>query len=160
MGGMSGGEGGAPVNVHIAPLFLNAGDYVFTGNGLDNIITMLMNQLDNAGPPPAPKDQIDALPTIVIVQEQVDKNVQCHVCMEDFILDEKVRSLPCKHIYHGDCIIPWLELHGTCPICRKTIDIAVPAPGAPPTDSMPTQPNDDIGTLDWLSSRLMHVAPH
>jgi|SRR6218665_1597929 len=39
-----------------------------------------------------------------------DKNLQCHVCMEDFQLEELVRSLPCHHIYHGDCIVPWLEL--------------------------------------------------
>jgi len=31
----------------------------------------LLNQLDGAGPPPASKDQIDALPLVTIVQEQV-----------------------------------------------------------------------------------------
>ena len=31
----------------------------------------LLNQLDGAGPPPASKDQIDALPMTTIVQEQV-----------------------------------------------------------------------------------------
>ena len=30
-----------------------------------------MNQLDGAGPPPASKDQIDALPMTTIVQDQV-----------------------------------------------------------------------------------------
>lgn len=25
-----------------------------------------------------------------------------------------------QHIFHENCIIPWLELHGTCPICRDT----------------------------------------
>lgn len=31
----------------------------------------LMNQADGAGPPPAQKDQIDALPSVIVVQEQV-----------------------------------------------------------------------------------------
>ena len=31
----------------------------------------LLNQLDGAGPPPASKDQIDALPSTTIDQEQV-----------------------------------------------------------------------------------------
>lgn len=111
-GGANRGVGG--LNIQVAPLLLT--------DGLDNIITMLMNQADGAGPPPAQKDQIDALPSVFVVQEQVDKNLQCHVCMEDFQLQEVVRSLPCRHMYHGDCIVPWLELHGTCPICRQTID--------------------------------------
>lgn len=31
------------------------------------------------------------------------------------------RQLPCQHIYHENCIRPWLELHGTCPICRQNL---------------------------------------
>nr|XP_053630474.1 E3 ubiquitin-protein ligase RNF126-A-like [Cherax quadricarinatus] len=50
-----------------------------------------------------------------------DKGLQCSVCMEDFTIDESVRRLYCEHCFHNDCIIPWLELHGTCPICRKLL---------------------------------------
>ena len=32
------------------------------------------------------------------------------MCMEDFKLDESVRQLPCQHMFHTDCIVPWLEL--------------------------------------------------
>ena len=48
-----------------------------------------------------------------------DANLQCSVCWDDFKLDEDVRQLRCEHIFHEDCIIPWLELHNTCPVCRK-----------------------------------------
>jgi len=43
------------------------------------------------------------------------------VCWDDFVLQEKVKQLECEHLYHPDCIIPWLKLHGTCPICRKDL---------------------------------------
>lgn len=131
---MGGAVQHGPVNIQFAPMMFgqNTGDYVFTPGGLDNVITMLLNQLDGAGPPPASKDQIDALPMTTIAQEQVDSCLQCNVCMEDFELNENVRGLPCKHVFHGDCIVPWLQLHGTCPICRQNIDVRLPPPDIMP----------------------------
>ncbi len=48
--------------------------------------------------------------------------MQCSVCWEDFKLGEPVRKLVCEHFYHTECIVPWLQLHGTCPICRKALN--------------------------------------
>ena len=48
-----------------------------------------------------------------------DAKQQCSVCWDDFKLDEDVRLLKCEHIFHENCIIPWLELHNTCPVCRQ-----------------------------------------
>lgn len=59
------------------------------------------------------KEERDKLPTVGISQDEVNKNMQCPVCMEDFKLSEPVRQLSCKHVYHHDCIIPWLELVST-----------------------------------------------
>lgn len=134
VGSLMGGAMPHTVNIQFAPMMVgaNTGDYVFTEGGLDNVITMLLNQLDGAGPPPASKDQIDALPMTTIVQEQLNSCLQCNVCMEDFELNERVRRLPCKHLFHGDCIVPWLQLHGTCPICRQSIDVRLP-----PADILP-----------------------
>jgi hypothetical protein len=56
------------------------------------------------------KEEIDRLPFVAISEEQVLKNLQCTVCMEDFKVDEKVRSLECLHCYHNDCIVPWLQM--------------------------------------------------
>ncbi|XP_032809282.1 E3 ubiquitin-protein ligase RNF126-B-like isoform X2 [Petromyzon marinus] len=102
-------------------LHSDPGDYVWGVNGIDQIITQLLGQLDNSGPPPADKDKIMAIPTISISSEQVDCGLECSVCKEDFDEGEKARQLPCKHIYHTDCIIPWLEMHDTCPVCRTSL---------------------------------------
>ncbi|CAL7945431.1 unnamed protein product [Xylocopa violacea] len=101
-------------------LFLgNPGDYVWGQDGLDSIVTHLLNQMDGTGPPPLPRKQIDEIPTVTVNQYHVDTKLQCSVCWEDFKLSEPVKQLPCLHLYHAPCIIPWLELHGTCPICRQ-----------------------------------------
>uniref|UniRef100_A0A6G1S6D8 RING-type E3 ubiquitin transferase n=1 Tax=Aceria tosichella TaxID=561515 RepID=A0A6G1S6D8_9ACAR len=107
------------------PFFLhsNPGDYAWGNAGFDAVITQLLNNLDgsNSGPPPMPKEQVENLPTVKISDEQVKAtNLQCTVCMEDFQVDDCARQLPCEHFFHQDCIVPWLNLHASCPICRKT----------------------------------------
>uniref|UniRef100_A0AAG5CN27 RING-type E3 ubiquitin transferase n=1 Tax=Anopheles atroparvus TaxID=41427 RepID=A0AAG5CN27_ANOAO len=115
-GGANGGGAGGPM------FFMgNPGDYAWGREGIDTIVTQLLNQMDNTGPPPLEKERIAEIPTVTINAEQVDRKLQCSVCFEDFVIDEAVRKLPCLHVYHEPCIIPWLELHGTCPICRKSL---------------------------------------
>ena len=97
-------------------------DYAWGSNGLDTIITQLLNQLENTGPPPASDDQLKNLPQVTINQQDVDKSAQCAICMEDFSLNDVAKKLPCKHLFHEPCISEWLKLHGTCPVCRKNLN--------------------------------------
>ncbi|CAG2100337.1 unnamed protein product [Medioppia subpectinata] len=99
----------------------NPGDYAWGEGGLNEIISQLLNQLDGSGPPPMAKEDIEKVPFVSISEEQVQKNLQCTVCMEDFKVTEKVRLLECSHCYHNDCIVPWLQMHATCPVCRKEL---------------------------------------
>jgi len=115
--GPMGAMGGFPMNMF--QIHGNPGDYAWGSGGLDAIISQLLNQLDSTGAPPAPRETIDQLPKVKITQEQVDIKLQCSVCMEDYKVDETVHKLPCDHLFHETCIVPWLELHDTCPVCRK-----------------------------------------
>jgi len=110
---MMGGPPGSNV------MYGNPGDYAWGRGGFDAIVTQLLNQMEGAGPPRMEKEDISTLPSIKVTKEHIDQKAQCSVCWEDFKLDETVNQLQCEHIFHNECITPWLELHATCPVCRK-----------------------------------------
>lgn len=99
----------------------NPGDYAWGREGLDTIVTQMLNQMETSGPPPLSTQRISEIPNVKITAEEVDRKMQCSICWDDFKMDEMVRKLPCSHLYHEACIVPWLNLHSTCPICRKSL---------------------------------------
>ncbi|XP_058090280.1 E3 ubiquitin-protein ligase RING1-like [Magnolia sinica] len=107
---------GAPSN---ASLSSNLGDY-FIGPGLEQLIQQLAdNDPNRYGTPPASKSAIETLPDIKISAELLESDsAQCAVCMDMFELGLVAKQMPCKHIFHPDCILPWLALHNSCPVCR------------------------------------------
>ncbi|CAH9109498.1 unnamed protein product [Cuscuta epithymum] len=71
------------------------------------------------GSPPASKSVIESLPCVVITDKDLSINsVSCAVCKDEILIGEKVNKLPCSHYYHGGCIVPWLSIRNTCPVCR------------------------------------------
>ncbi|KFO80171.1 E3 ubiquitin-protein ligase RNF128, partial [Cuculus canorus] len=45
----------------------------------------------------------------------------CVVCIEPYKPNEVVRILTCNHLFHKNCIDPWLLEHRTCPMCKCDI---------------------------------------
>ena len=45
-------------------------------------------------------------------------NKQCPICQEHLMKSSVIVRLHCQHIFHGDCICPWLRNNPTCPCCR------------------------------------------
>ncbi|KAG4958849.1 E3 ubiquitin-protein ligase RZF1 [Glycine soja] len=98
------------------PRRVDFGDY-FLGPRLEGLIEQHISN-DRLGPPPASHSSIDAMPTIKITHEHLQSDSHCPVCKERFELGSEARKMPCNHVYHSDCIVPWLVLHNSCPVCR------------------------------------------
>lgn len=101
------------------------GDVVYSQEGLDRIITNLMeaHPQSNASPP-ATEETIAKLPRKKLDQEMLgsDPKAECTICIDDLSLGDEVLVLPCKHWFHGECVVLWLKEHNTCPICRSPVE--------------------------------------
>lgn len=44
----------------------------------------------------------------------------CAICLEDFEQDDMVRGLVCGHVFHKECVDPWLSNRkACCPLCKR-----------------------------------------
>jgi E3 ubiquitin-protein ligase RNF115/126 len=168
-GGMGGGDGPASM---LIDLFGGGGgrgrtgDYVWGQQGLDDVITQLMEQTrGSTAPPPATEEAIRKLERFSrrdTAKVNQARNRECSTCMDSFQEDEEgtvelsmdsnrlsstlkpnndvemnddppemgptedqqdeVIMMPCKHLFHVDCLLPWLKTNGTCPVCRVSLE--------------------------------------
>uniref|UniRef100_A0A8C6TIB8 Ring finger protein 11a n=1 Tax=Neogobius melanostomus TaxID=47308 RepID=A0A8C6TIB8_9GOBI len=68
---------------------------------------------------------IQHLPKGILTLDLTHLTRKCVICMMDFEYGDPVRFLPCLHIYHVDCIDPWLMRSFTCPSCMEPVDAAL-----------------------------------
>jgi len=47
-----------------------------------------------------------------------DDDKRCPICWEDFEAREEVMLTPCNHMFHENCIMPWVKTQAHCPVCR------------------------------------------
>lgn len=90
---------------------------------LDQFAQIELNGFGRPENPPASKAAIESMPHVTIKECHVSSDSQSHcaVCTEAFEVDTEAREMPCKHIYHTECIVPWLSMRNTCPVCRHEV---------------------------------------
>ncbi|XP_051187481.1 E3 ubiquitin-protein ligase RING1-like [Lolium perenne] len=134
------------------------GDY-FVGPGLEQLIEQLAeNDPNRYGTPPAAKSALSTLPDVVVTDAMVAaaEGANCAVCREDFSPGEGAKQMPCNHIYHADCIIPWLELHNSCPVCR--FELPTDDPDYESNKASKTQPSVGIAAAPASGSSAAAAA--
>jgi hypothetical protein len=70
----------------------------------------------------ATKADIEVCPVHTFMGTNGNKNSPlCLVCQEDYEIGNLLRTLPCHHAYHKDCIDKWLSQKPTCPVCHRSV---------------------------------------
>nr|CAN70319.1 hypothetical protein VITISV_016758 [Vitis vinifera] len=136
-----GGSGLRPLPASVSEFLL--------GSGFDRLLEQLsqmeINGIGRYEQPPASKAAIEAMPTIEIADAHVNTEHHCAVCKEPFELGAEAREMPCKHIYHSDCILPWLSLRNSCPVCRHEL----PSEERNSPESNEQTPEETVGLTIW-----------
>ncbi|KAJ3063671.1 E3 ubiquitin-protein ligase rnf13 [Podochytrium sp. JEL0797] len=89
-----------------------------------------------AGPRNVPQDVVDAqlgehvrvwttpkdttpLDTPLDTTNESEPDESCSICITPYVENEALRSLPCSHEFHRDCVDAWLtQSANSCPVCR------------------------------------------
>lgn len=71
---------------------------------------------------------LDRLPEVVLTEHDVSIGGSCLICHENFRVGDKRMSLPCLHLFHGECVRSWLgNSKDQCPVCRASVNAALGA---------------------------------
>lgn len=54
-------------------------------------------------------------------REQRVDGACCSICLAEYIENDNLMMLPCRHTYHTLCVREWLERHTQCPLCKQDV---------------------------------------
>jgi hypothetical protein len=108
--------------------------YTYTAAPADNLEKAAPEVSPAAGVPSAPVDaeteakilplaRTASAPTTASAPVSTLNQPTCPICLDDFEADEtQVRELPCRHIFHPDCIDTFLLRNSSlCPMCKQSV---------------------------------------
>ncbi|KAG0704818.1 hypothetical protein DFH29DRAFT_909952 [Suillus ampliporus] len=106
---------------------------IITGGNLDSFEALweLAELLGQVKPPTVSKEEIDKSGLEVIKADSLEEYAKegrvatncvdrCLICLDDYVLNENLRVLSCKHAFHQSCVDKWLQTgRNNCPACRS-----------------------------------------
>lgn len=120
-------------------LLMGSGIFGSEEQNLDAILHhIMMHDPNRYGPPPASTESVANLPEVTVDKELIERYgsrtaavdecgdrfgedrvvLNCCVCRDEFEVGAQGLMMPCEHIFHPNCLTPWLKQHNSCPTCR------------------------------------------
>ena len=88
---------------------------------------------------PAAASAVASLPETTVTAGGDGEETSCAVCLEGYTASDALRTMPCAHAFHGECIVEWLSVSSFCPLCRFRL---------------PTQAEEDAAGQHQQAARL------
>lgn len=85
------------------------------------VIAFGWQEIEERGALPAARSAVEELPDV-----EVAAAAPCAVCKETLEIGDTAKEMPCGHAYHAGCLLPWLGLRNSCPVCRYELPTDVP----------------------------------
>ncbi|VDO03074.1 unnamed protein product [Rodentolepis nana] len=111
---------GTSIEYYLVPLLITLslaflGIIIFLGiRVLRNCLRQSKNRLS--------RDILNKLPEIRFSEDYQSLYDTCAICLEDYVIGDKLRVLPCHHAYHSKCVDRWLlRRQRSCPVCKYRI---------------------------------------
>lgn len=73
------------------------------------------------------EEEIDYPHNRVVIRDNVKEDV-CSICLENLFPDiensensNQVIELKCSHMFHKECLDPWIKTNKNCPLCKNNV---------------------------------------
>merc|ERR1712129_306992 len=55
------------------------------------------------------------------MEDADEEGESCRICLQEFKVGDEMRTLPCFHSFHRECVDQWLHINTKCPICKHSL---------------------------------------
>ncbi len=120
-------HGQPPISVESLRLVMRERD--MTGEDYDSLLQFneeagpavgaLLNQMGASPDEIARLPSRTLTPTNDILTSTDNHQSRCAICLENYQIGERIRTVPCLHSFHSSCIDRWLVDRAVCPICKQ-----------------------------------------
>ena len=71
----------------------------------------------------AKKNKKPSSPLKIVIYKNIKppKEDTCAICIQPFLAQDELALLKCPHLYHSQCLQPWLTIRNQCPLCRVPV---------------------------------------